>query len=76
MDCIIFENNDKTIEIAIPTSQALALFNMLIIAEKSTPLGLPFWIANESVLPSDYSDRNAWRLDGTQGPPNGYGKKV
>lgn len=76
MECIISENSDKTIEILIPTVQALQLFDLKTIGEKSIFLGLPFWVKEESVLPSGYSDRNAWRLDGTEGKPSGYGKRI
>ena len=73
MQTIIYENTDKTLEIITPSIQALQMFDNKVIGEKSTPLGLPFWIVAPSVMPS--SDRDAWRLDGTQGIPDGFGKK-
>jgi len=76
MEIAIYENLDKTLGVVIPDSNALILFSLEIIAEKSTPLGLPFWLTEDSELPADNSERNAWRLDGTEGPPDGYGTKT
>jgi hypothetical protein len=44
------------------------------LGKKYTPSGLPFWKIDNSVLPPDKSMREAWRLDGTEGPPDGFGE--
>jgi len=76
MKKIIFENPDKTIGIIHPTSEALTMFSIESIAIKDTPPGLPFWIVDESEIPTDRNNRDAWRLDGTQGEPDGYGNET
>ena len=72
MKKIIFENSDKSIDIIHPTPTGYVL-GMKALGEKNTPTGLPFWIVEEEVIPQDRSERNTWELDGTQGPPDGYG---
>lgn len=72
MKKIIFENIDGSIGIIHPTPEGYAL-EMKVLGEKDTPTGLPFWIVEEEVIPSDRSERDTWELDGTQGPPDGYG---
>ena len=70
---IVFKNQDNSIGIITPTSEALTFVTIEQIAEKDVPLGLPYWIVDESVIPTDRTARNQWRLDGTQGEPDGYG---
>ncbi len=76
MDIIVFENIDQSIGIVKPTDSGLAQFTIQEIAEKSTPNGLSFWIMDDSELPSDRTYRNLWKLDGTQGDPDGTGTQV
>lgn len=76
MKKIIFENSDKTIGVLHPTKYALSLFGIDAIAVKDTPTGLPFWIVDESEIPTDRTNREAWELDGTQGEPDGYGNET
>lgn len=73
MEKIIFENFDKTIGIIHPSKEGYAL-GMLMLGRKDTPKGLPFWIVDESEIPIDRTNRDAWQLDGTQGVPDGYGE--
>ena len=75
MQKIIFENPDKTIGIIIPTQEALSRFGIQAIAIKDTPFGLPFWIVDESEIPTDRTYREVWELDGSQGTPDGYGNE-
>jgi len=70
---IIYKNADDTIAILIPTPEALVFATIEQIAEKDVPFGLPYWIVDASVIPTDRTARNQWRLDGTQGEPDGYG---
>lgn len=70
---IIFKNEDNSIGIITPTSEALTFATIEQIAEKDVPFGMPYWIVDESVIPTDRTARNQWRLDGTQGEPDGYG---
>lgn len=73
MQRIIYKNTDETIAILIPAPDALTFATLEQIAEKDVPSGLPYWIVDESVIPTDRTARNQWRLDGTQGAPDGYG---
>ena len=73
MEKIIFQNSDKTIGIIHPTEEGYAL-GMIALGKKDTPKGLPFWVVNEDVIPSDRSNRDAWELDGSQDEPDGYGE--
>jgi len=43
------------------------------IAKKDVPHNLPYWIVEDSIIPSDRNNRNAWRLDGSEGMPDGFG---
>lgn len=47
--------------------------NIMQIAEKDAPAGVPFWIVNENDLPPREL-RPAWTLDGVSEPPHGTGK--
>jgi len=72
MNIIIYENLDLTVAVLAPSITGVS-FGMINLGKKDTPTGLPFWIVDSSVLPSDRKDRDSWRLDGTQGTPDGYG---
>jgi hypothetical protein len=72
----IYEQKDGSICVLTPTHEALAMFDderagMLAICEKDVPHNLPYWIVDESTLPTDQIEY--WQLDGTQGDPDGYG---
>ena len=73
MKRIIYENQDKSIGILIPTQECIDLFGIEAIAKKDVPQGLPFWIVEDSFIPSDRTFRGAWEIDENMGKPNGYG---
>jgi len=75
MKKIIFKNNDNTVGIITPARQALITFGIKAIAKKDTPEGLPYWIVDDSEIPTDRSMRNAWFIDDDAGEPNGIGSK-
>ena len=70
---IIFENEDKTIGIIIPTQECIDIFGIEAIAKKDVPEGLPFWIIEDSVVPTDRTFRGAWEADSSLGTANGIG---
>ena len=70
---IIFENQDKSVGILIPSQEWIDLFGIEAIANKDVPQGLPFWIVEDSFIPSDRTFRGAWEIDESMGEPNGYG---
>jgi hypothetical protein len=68
---VIFENIDKSIAVLIPTQEALSFATINQIAEKDVPHNLPYWIVDETTLPTEPIEQ--WELDGTQGEPDGFG---
>ena len=72
---IIFENQDKSISILIPTQECIDLFGIEAIAKKDVPEGLPYWIVDIEVIPADRTFRGAWEIDESMGEPDGYGSE-
>lgn len=70
---IIFKNEDNSIGIITPTGEALRFATIEQIAEKDVPHNLPYWVVNESVIPTDRTFRNAWEIDESFGEPDGFG---
>ena len=74
MKRIIYKNQDNTVSILIPTSEALKFATIEQVAEKDCPYNLPYWIAEDSVNPKDRTFRSAWEIDERFGKPDGFGK--
>ena len=70
---IIFRNQDNSIGIITTTSEALSFATIEQIAEKDVPYNLPYWIVEDSVIPTDRTFRAAWEIDEIFGKPNGFG---
>ena len=70
---IIFKNEDNSIGIITPTDEALSFATIEQIAEKDVPPNLPYWIVEDSVIPTDRTFRSAWEIDESFGEPNGFG---
>lgn len=70
---IIFKNQDNSIGIITPTSEALSFATIEKIAEKDCPHNLPYWIVEDSVIPENRTFRNAWEIDENFGKPDGFG---
>ena len=70
---IIFKNQDNSIGIITPSSEALSFATIEQIAEKDVPYNLPYWIVEDSVIPTDRTYRDAWSIDESQGEPDGFG---
>jgi hypothetical protein len=68
---VIYENKDKSLAVLTPTQEALSFATIQEIALKDVPHNLPYWIVDESTLPTEPIEY--WQLDGTQGNPDGYG---
>lgn len=74
MKRIIFKNEDNSIGIIVPAPGIIEKFGVEALAKKDTPEGLPFWIVDETDIPTDREFRNAWEADeDILGPPHGYG---
>ena len=70
---IIFKNQDNSIGIITPTDEALSFATIEQIAEKDCPYNLPYWVVNESVIPTDRTFRSAWEIDENFSKPDGFG---
>jgi hypothetical protein len=68
---VIYENPDKSISVLTPTQEALSFATIQQIAEKDVPHNLPYWIVDETTLPTEPIE--LWQLDSTQGEPDGFG---
>ena len=69
---IIYKNQDDSIVILHPTTEALAAYSINIIAQKDVPAGVPYWIVEDLSIPEDRTFRAAWRIPPTI-KPNGIG---
>ncbi len=70
---IIFKNEDNSIGIITPTSEALSFATVIQVAEKDVPYNLPYWIVEDSVIPENRTFRSAWEIDESIGDPHGFG---
>ena len=70
---IIFKNEDNSIGIITPTNEALIFATIEAIAEKDCPHNLPYWIVEDSVIPTDRTFRSAWEIDESMVEPTGFG---
>ena len=73
MQRVIYKNQDNSVAILIPTSEALSFATINQIAEKDVPYNLPYWIVLTSDIPTDRTFRNAWEIDESFGEPDGFG---
>lgn len=73
MKGVIYKNNDNSVSILIPTSEALKFATIEQIAEKDVPYNLPYWIVPTSYIPTDRTFRSAWEIDESFGEPDGFG---
>lgn len=70
---IVFKNQDNSIGIITPTDEALSFATIAQIAEKDVPHNLPYWIVEDSLIPTDRTFRSAWEVDESFGSPSGFG---
>ena len=70
---IIFKNKDNSIGIITPADEALSFATIEQIAEKDVPHNLPYWIVEDSAIPTDRTFRSAWEIDENLGKPDGFG---
>ena len=70
---IIFKNQDNSIGIITPSSEALSFATIEQIAEKDCPHNLPYWIVPTSDIPTDRTFRNAYEIDESFCEPDGFG---
>ena len=73
MKRIIYKNQDNSVAILIPSSEALSFATIEQIAEKDVPHNLPYWIVPTSDIPESRTFRNAWEIDESFGEPAGFG---
>lgn len=70
---IVFKNKDNSIGIITPTDEVLKFATVTQVAEKDVPHNLPYWIVEDSTIPTDRTFRSAWEIDESLGEPNGFG---
>ena len=70
---IIFKNQDNSIGVITPSGEALSFATVIQVAEKDVPHNLPYWIVEDSVIPTDRTFRSAWEIDENFGKPDGFG---
>ena len=70
---IIFKNKDNSIGIITPTQEALSFASIESISEKDVPHNLPYWIVEDSIIPTDRTFRSCWEIDESFGEPHGFG---
>lgn len=73
MKKIIFKSKDNSIGIITPTDEAISFATIEQIAKKDVPHNLPYWIVEESIIPTDRTFRSAWEIDDSLGNPSGFG---
>lgn len=73
MKRIIYKNQDNSVSVLIPTSEALSFATIKQIAEKDVPHNLHYWIVSTSDIPESRTFRNAWEIDESFGEPDGFG---
>jgi hypothetical protein len=75
---IIYKNEDNSIGIITPTNEAVSVLHnaglnpWYAIAEKDVPHNLPYWIVEDTDIPSDRTFREAWTVDDLS-EPDGFG---
>ncbi len=62
-DRIIFQQDDGTVAVIVPSPEALAKHTIQEIAAKDTPPGKPYKIVPLAEIPADRYFRNAWVTD-------------
>lgn len=75
MELIIFKNKDSSIGILVPTEETLSIYSLEMVAQKDVSEGLPFWIVENSEIPTDRTFRDAWEIPEEWGEPDGYGSQ-
>jgi hypothetical protein len=60
MKRIIYKNPDNSVNIIVPSSEALQSMTIEKIAVKDVPANTPYKIVDVSKIPSDRTFRNAW----------------
>ena len=69
---IVFKNKDNSIGIITPTDEALRFATVIQVAEKDVPKDLPYWLVNDTDIPSDRTNRDRWVLEDMP-EPAGFG---
>ena len=78
MNRIIYNQDNGTVAVIIPTPEALEQHSIQAIAIKDVPAGKPFKIVDAADIPSDRTFREAWTVsvleltDGIGGESNEF----
>ncbi|MDT4761813.1 hypothetical protein [Sphaerochaeta sp. PS] len=72
---IVYKGLAGSVSILIPSPECLLDHELVAIALKDVPDGLPYWIVEEPEIPVDRTFREAWEVPEDWGPPDGYGSE-
>jgi len=70
---VIYKNSNNNVSVLIHSIELLSRYSLQSIALKDVPCGLPFWIVEDSEIPTDRTFRDAWEIPEEWGEPDGYG---
>lgn len=73
MQIILVKTQGNGLRLLRPTSNVLKLYTIEQVAQKDVEEGLPFWIVEDTELPTDKTFRDAWEISETMREPDGYG---
>lgn len=72
---IVYRNLDDAVGILSPIDSVVEQYGLTVLAAKDVPEGLPFWIVEDSEIPTDRTFRDAWEIPEEWGEPDGYGSE-
>ncbi len=73
MNVIVYQKPDLFINVIYSEENCLTCFNSRSGACSCVPLGVSFWIIDNSLLPVDRLTRDTWTLPSGVGDPSGTG---
>lgn len=74
-EVIVYQVQGTPVSVTRPGPEASVLnVPLLQVAQHAVPDGVPFWLIEESDVPTDRAFREAWELDvSAMGEPAGFG---
>ena len=70
---VVYEEESGFVCVMRASDSLLEEYSLHQIALKDVPEALPFWIVDESEIPTDRTFRDAWEISETMREPDGYG---
>jgi hypothetical protein len=63
---IIYKQDNGRIAAILPSPEALAIYGVEAIALRDVPVGKPFKIVDEAVVPADPAEFDAWTCEDSE----------